>query len=152
MSTGFTVLGPGGWPDVCVCTPGWICGVWSLIAPLLCVFVKVSCNQMNVTNIFANYKVRKNPNHIALMGTGRMLGARGEHTAVGSRWEAWDPACPDVMLWRSQEPPVSPQHKRWGAQLVLTTPGALHRCPHLPIPISTSSQSSIGDFWPRWGQ
>lgn len=140
---------PGAWRvagcvSVGVCTPGQIHVVWSLTAPLLFVFVKVSCNQMNVTNIFADYEVRKEPNHRALMGTGRMLRARGGHRAVGGRWEAWDPACPGVMLWRSKEPTVSPQHKRWAAQLVLTTPGVLHRCPHLPTPISTSS---IGGFW-----
>lgn len=81
-----------------------------------------------------------------------MLGVRGEHRAVGGRWEARDPACPGMVLWRSKEPTVSPQHKLWAAQLVLTTPGALHRCPYLPTPTSASSQSNIGGFWPTWGQ
>lgn len=61
---------------------------------------------------------------------------------MGGRQEAQDPACCGVVLWRSKEPTVSPQHKRWAAQLALTAPRALHRCPHLPTPISTSSQSN----------
>lgn len=78
---------PGAWRvagcvSVSVCTPGRVRAAWSLIAPLLCVFVKVSCNQMKVTNIFADYEVREKPNHRALMGSGRMLGARGGHRAV----------------------------------------------------------------------
>uniref|UniRef100_A0A8D2MQP5 Uncharacterized protein n=1 Tax=Zonotrichia albicollis TaxID=44394 RepID=A0A8D2MQP5_ZONAL len=35
---------------------GWMCAVWSLTAPLLCVFIKVSCDKMNVINIFADHK------------------------------------------------------------------------------------------------
>lgn len=91
---------PGAWRvDRCVSVlymSGWICVVWSLIAPLPYIFIKVSCNKTNVINIFADYKVRKNPNHIALMGTGRILGARGEHNAVGSRRETQDPP---VLVW-----------------------------------------------------
>uniref|UniRef100_A0A8C9NBD6 Interleukin-4 n=1 Tax=Serinus canaria TaxID=9135 RepID=A0A8C9NBD6_SERCA len=62
MSTGLTVLlGPGGgWMCVCVCASGWVCAVWSLIAPLLCVFIKVSCDKMNVINIFEDHKRRNN--------------------------------------------------------------------------------------------
>uniref|UniRef100_A0A8C5J1A2 Interleukin-4 n=1 Tax=Junco hyemalis TaxID=40217 RepID=A0A8C5J1A2_JUNHY len=48
--------GLGGWMCVCVRTSGWICPVWSLTAPLLCVFIKVSCDKMNVINIFADHK------------------------------------------------------------------------------------------------
>lgn len=100
-----TLLEPGGgWMCVCECMSGWICVVWSLTAPLLCVFIKVSCNKMNVINIFADHKVREKPDHISLMGTGRVPGARGEHREVGWRWQAWDPACPSVVLWRSRSP------------------------------------------------
>lgn len=91
---------PGAWGDgcVCVCTSGWICAVWSLTAPLLCVFIKVSCDKMKVINIFADHKVRKSPNHVALMGAGRVLGARGEHRGVGGRWGA---GILPVLVWCS---------------------------------------------------
>lgn len=43
------------------CVSGWIRvgGFCSLIAPLLCVLIKVSCDKTNVTNIFAGNKVRE---------------------------------------------------------------------------------------------
>lgn len=77
------------------CVSGWIRvgGFSSLIAPLLCVLIKVSCDKTNVTNIFAGNKVRekkkpKNPNlsffknnHLATMGTGR--GCRGPEEGTG---------------------------------------------------------------------
>lgn len=51
-----------GWVRVCPArVSGWIRvgGFSSLIAPLLCVLIKVSCDKMNVTNIFAGNKVRE---------------------------------------------------------------------------------------------
>ncbi|KAI1234050.1 hypothetical protein IHE44_0003760 [Lamprotornis superbus] len=105
--------------------------------------MEVSCNEMNVTNIFADYKVRKNPSHIALMGTGRILGARGEHSTVEGRREARDPACPGVVLGRSKEPTVTPSTNvglpSWFSPLPMPCTGALT----FPHPSSPPAKAAL---------
>lgn len=87
---------------VCLCAhvSGWtrVSGFSSLIAPLPCVLIKVSCDKMNATNIFAGDKVREKKNLTCLClktitGSWVDMGedAGGQRRAGAARKEARSP-------------------------------------------------------------